>query len=117
MKGTGDHANAPTKVLSQKDLDKLLDESARIPCVLKFTAEFCGPCKAIQPKVREISRRFSGKARMFEVDVEECEELAVNLGITSIPAFYVFVNRKKVKEFLGLNVDSLEEFLSGTVGS
>jgi thioredoxin 1 len=66
-----------------------------------FWAEWCGPCKAIGPYVEEIASEYSGKARVFKVDVDSDHELAAKYGIMSIPALLVFKGGKEVDRHVG----------------
>lgn len=60
------------------------------PFVLEFTAQWCPGCKTMAPIVQEAARQFAGRVEIYEVDVDAAADLAVEFGISSIPAF-VFI--------------------------
>lgn len=74
----------------------------RNQCVIDFHAAWCGPCKRISPKYKELatSGRVPG-AKFLKVDVDECEEVSSRFDLRSIPAFFFYKNGVKVREFSG----------------
>lgn len=56
------------------------------PSLIKFGAEWCAPCRAIEPVLNELSSTFDGKVDIYTVDVDEEYELSVKYGIRSVPA-------------------------------
>ena len=75
-------------------------EGNDIPVFIKFTAKWCGPCKAIEPLYVRLAQQFS-KAIFLEVDVDAMSDLVMQLGITSMPTFWVIKNGQKVHEMKG----------------
>jgi len=72
-----------------------------VPVLVDFWAEWCGPCKAIGPSIEQLSEEYSGKAKVFKVDVDNEGELAQQFGIMSIPALIVFKGGKEVDRMVG----------------
>lgn len=56
------------------------------PTILKFTADWCAPCKTIQPILDELSKEYEGKVDFYKIDTEEEQELSMMFGIRSIPS-------------------------------
>lgn len=52
-------------------------------CVIKFTATWCGPCKAIAPFVDEICQKYS--VPLVVVDVDEDEETSRRFKVKAMP--------------------------------
>jgi len=48
-------------------------------------ATWCGPCKALHPVLEELSKEYSGKVDIYQIDVDKEKELAAAFGIRSIP--------------------------------
>ena len=44
-----------------------------------------GPCKALHPVLEELSKEYSGKVDIYQIDVDQEKELAAAFGIRSIP--------------------------------
>ena len=67
---------------------------AEKPVMLKFTANYCVPCKKLQPILEEIAKELEGKANIYTVDTEDSHELAAQFKVKSIPTMIVFTNGK-----------------------
>ena len=55
------------------------------PAIVDFYATCCGPCKALHPVLEELSKEYSGKVDIYQIDVDQEKELAAAFGIRSIP--------------------------------
>jgi thioredoxin len=55
------------------------------PAIIKFTAEWCGPCKMMNPVLEQIEKDYDGKLDIYNVDVDNEHEPAAAFGIRSIP--------------------------------
>jgi len=75
--------------------------------VLDCFATWCGPCKAIAPRVQVFSETYK-KAKFFKVDVDEVPDVAQELGIRAMPTFLLFKDGEKVDEIVGANPHELE---------
>ena len=53
--------------------------------VVDFFATWCGPCKVMHPILEELSKEYSGKVDIYQIDVDQEKELAAAFGIRSIP--------------------------------
>lgn len=72
-----------------------------IPVLVDFSAEWCGPCRAIEPHVAAIAKELEGKAKVVTIDVDEHSDVASRYGIMSIPALVVFKNGQEVDRLVG----------------
>ena len=55
------------------------------PAIVDFYATWCGPCKALRLVLEELSKEYSGKVDIYQIDVDKEKELAAAFGIRSIP--------------------------------
>jgi thioredoxin len=55
------------------------------PAIVKFTADWCGPCKMMNPVLEEVEKEFEGKVDIYNVDVDKEHEPAAAFGVRSIP--------------------------------
>lgn len=55
--------------------------------LIDFYADWCGPCKMMDPVFGEIKKDYEGKVNFKKVDVEEDGTLAAQFGVLSIPTF------------------------------
>lgn len=68
--------------------------------VLKFGAEWCGPCRSLKPILEKLSGEISG-ACFLEADVEEADELAKVFGVMNIPAIFIIKGGEPVESLVG----------------
>jgi len=79
--------------------EKVLDSP--ISVVVDFWAEWCMPCKMIEPIILELEKDYLGKIKIARLNVDENQNLAVEYGIMSIPTLGFFVNGQMVDEITG----------------
>ncbi|MBO5926037.1 MAG: thioredoxin [Clostridia bacterium] len=89
------------KNLSEFDFQKLLKEESK-PILVDFYAKWCSPCKMQAPILDELAKEISDKAVICKIDVDECEELAVKYGVSSIPTIMVFKEGEIKEKSVGL---------------
>jgi thioredoxin len=56
-----------------------------LPCVVKFGADWCAPCRQLEPILEDLSNIYENKVNFYKVDVDENHELAGAFNIRSIP--------------------------------
>lgn len=69
--------------------------------VVDFSAEWCGPCKRMEPIFKKLAQDFDGKAKFFKVDVDQHVELSTKYNISSIPSFIFLQDGKEIKTHTG----------------
>ena len=62
---------------------------ARVPVLVDFWAEWCGPCKISAPEVAKTAAEMAGRALVLKVDTEKHPQLAAQFGVQGIPNFVV----------------------------
>jgi thioredoxin 2 len=62
---------------------------ARVPVLVDFWAEWCGPCHVAAPEVERTASEMAGRAIVLKVDTERYPQLGAKFGVQSIPNFVV----------------------------
>lgn len=60
------------------------------PVLVDFYADWCGPCKAMDPIIKEVARAMEDKARVVRVNVDKNTTAAQAYSVTAIPTFIIF---------------------------
>lgn len=58
----------------------------KVPAIIDFYANWCGPCKMVAPILEELQAEYGDKLTIYKVNTEEEQELAGLFGIQSIPS-------------------------------
>lgn len=97
----------------EKDFSKV--EGNEI-AVVDFSATWCGPCKMLAPVLEDVSEEMKDVVNFYNVDVDECPNLAMKYGIMNIPAIAVFKNGERVGQQVGFMPKmALMDFIKGNI--
>ena len=62
------------------------------PVLVDFWAEWCGPCKMMQPILEQVSQQLGDQVRIVKIDVDRNQQLASQLQVSSVPTLAIFKN-------------------------
>ena len=60
------------------------------PVLVDFYADWCGPCKAMEPVIKEVAKSVEGKARVVKVDIDRQTQIAQAYNVQAVPTFIIF---------------------------
>ncbi|OGD83723.1 thioredoxin [Candidatus Curtissbacteria bacterium RIFCSPLOWO2_01_FULL_39_62] len=69
--------------------------------VLDFWAEWCGPCKFMNPIIDEMEKELKGKVEFERIDVDQNQERAAEYQVMSIPTYIIEKDDKEVERIVG----------------
>lgn len=75
--------------------------AATEPVLVDFWAEWCGPCKAMDPILDDLSREFAGKVKIVKLNVEENVGITTRYNVRAMPTMIVFRNGEPVDARVG----------------
>ena len=83
------------------------------PVIVDFWAEWCAPCRAIAPIVKELAGEYEGKVKIVKMNVDESPQTPGTYGVRSIPTVLAFQNGEVVQQLQGARPKAaFEEMIS-----
>ena len=71
------------------------------PVLVDFTAVWCGPCKMLDPIVKQLAQDWAGKVKVVKVDVDDNQDLAMAYSIMGVPTLMLFIKGQPVQRLSG----------------
>lgn len=79
----------------------VIERSYRMPVLVDFWAEWCGPCRVLGPVLEKLAEESNGSWALAKLNTDKHPELSARYGIRSIPNVKLFVDGKVVDGFIG----------------
>lgn len=89
-----------TQHFTDKDYNAEVLKS-KIPVLVDFYAEWCGPCKMMAPIIDDLAKQYEGKVKIGKMDVDANPETPQKYGVMSIPTLVFMKNGEVVEKFTG----------------
>ena len=78
--------------MTQDEFNKLLHSDKKI--LVDFYAEWCGPCKKMEPYLLKMQKEMSDKVTIIRIDVDKNKTLATQLKIDQLPIVILYENHE-----------------------
>lgn len=83
-------------------VDTVIERSRDVPVLVDFWAEWCSPCRMLTPILTKVISDYAGRVELAKVNTDQNQELALGLGVRSLPTVKLFKNGEIVDEFIGV---------------
>jgi thioredoxin 1 len=91
---------------------------SKVPVLVDFWAEWCGPCRMVAPSVEQLAQEFAGRAVVGKLNVDHNPNTARRYNIMSIPALYIFREGQVIDQIVGAQpLPVLRQRLARAVGA
>mmetsp|Transcript_14472 Transcript_14472/g.28500 ORF Transcript_14472/g.28500 Transcript_14472/m.28500 type:complete len:281 (+) Transcript_14472:32-874(+) len=85
--------------------------SANLPVLVKFTADWCKPCKKMDPVLHRLFKESGGSIVFLEVDFDKSPQIRKRCKVRTLPTFQVYRSFEKISEIVGAYEDQLESLV------
>jgi thioredoxin 1 len=91
-------ANLPSVTDETFDAEVLQAQGA---VLLDFGAEWCHPCKQLDPVVEELAAEWKGKVKVLALDIDENIQTTMQMGVMGVPTLILFIDGEPVERMTG----------------
>lgn len=86
--------------ISSVELQQKINNGEKM--IVEFWAEWCGPCKMMKPIFEKVASTNESEVKMYTLNIDNNREVALSLGIRSIPTVKMFNSGSVVETKVGM---------------
>lgn len=74
---------------------------ASLPVLVDFGAEWCHPCKQLDPIVEELADEWDGKVKFVKLDIDSNMDTTMRFGVMGVPTLILFIGGEPKERLTG----------------
>ncbi|HNP73440.1 MAG TPA: thioredoxin [Kouleothrix sp.] len=75
--------------------------ASALPVAVDFWADWCPPCRAIEPILKQLAAEYAGRITIAKLNVDEQPRTMVQFGVQGAPTLIIFKNGHEVGRLVG----------------
>jgi len=72
------------------------------PVLVKFEADWCGPCQAMKPAIAELASEYADRVTIATIDIDQNQKTPYQFSVRGVPTVMLFSKGKIVSQKVGL---------------
>lgn len=90
--------------------------NSKLPVLIDFWAEWCGPCRMLSPILDQLSEEMAGKVKIVKMNIDENPETPSKFGVRGIPTMLLFKEGKQIATKVGVQPkNALQEWINSSL--
>ncbi len=90
--------------------------NSKLPVLIDFWAEWCGPCRMLSPILDQLSEEMDGKVKIVKMNIDENPETPSKFGVRGIPTMLLFKEGKQIATKVGVQPkNALQEWINSSL--
>ena len=85
-------------IKSEKEFDEVIQKDK---VVVDFYAEWCGPCKMMEPAMQNLEKQYGDKIKFVRMNVDGNQEIAQRYKVMSVPSLVLFKDGQAKEKVTG----------------